>query len=450
LRESVWWPRMLASVNMFISECVVCSKMKGNKQSVPVQPMSVAYGPFEHVCLDVIGPLPITERGNQFIESGLDRYTRMADGWALPEQTTKTLATAFINNWVCRHGLPSLIGTDRGSPYVSELAKQIYKELGIKRTTTTANHPESNGLVERNNRTLKYAAKVWCNENQDDWDLLLNHFYFSYNTQVHSLVQETPFFLATGRDAKLHVDIMTNTRRTPVVGVYQYATELVQRLFDVHNRVREIYENENEKRIAEMGPLRQYKAGDKVLLYDNTTKVGLSRKLTQRWKGPYVVLEQNSDVTYTIANDFGSQLVTVHRLKKVGDEEKNNYLHHEQDLINANTELDAINETVQHLLTIKADKENEKRLLNNAIIHDKSVVDEQGKIIDENSNKIIVLSDEIDDEIENDVVSTSHVNSMIVASSSSSSSSSSTSSTTTPNQIVYVDLVDSSTRALWL
>ena len=156
-----------------------------------------------------------------------------------------------------------VVGSDRGSSYVSHLAQDLYKELGIKRIKTTANHPESNGLVERFNRTLKYTMKVWCNENQDDWDIFYPHSFFAYNTSVHSLVQETPFFLTHGRDAQLHIDIMTNTRRTQTAGVYQYATELVQRLYDIHQRVKEILENENEKRVENMGPLKQYKIGDK-------------------------------------------------------------------------------------------------------------------------------------------------------------------------------------------
>ena len=439
LRENVWWPGMLKYVNQYISECSVCKKNKGNQPSIPVQPMSVPAGPFEHVCLDVIGPLPITPRGNMYMQVAVDRYTRYADGWPMQEQTTKTLATTFINGWVCKHGIPLVVGTDRGSPYLSQLAQAIYKELGIKRTKTTANHPQANGLVERFNRTLKYAMKVWCNENQDDWDEKYHHAYFSYNTLYHSLVQETPFFLATGRDARLHVDIMTGNRRSTTPGVYQYATELVQQLHDVHQRVKEILENENKKRIDDMVPLKQYQIGDKVLLYDSSTKVGLSRKLTKRWKGPYTIIEQNSEVTYTIMNEIGSQLVTVHRLKTAGDEEKNNYLQHEADLSMADTELLSINDTIQHLLTMKADKEKEKLLLKNVINHDKSVIDENGKII----NKITVLNDELDHEDEeSDIVSTS--------SSSSPHHINSVSSIRHDNHISYVSFADPHTRALWL
>ena len=409
---------MLKDVNQYISDCIICKTNKGHQASMPVQPMSVPLGPFQHVCVDITGPLPITERGNAFLLVAIDRYTRYVEAWPMVEQTTKTVTWTFVNGWVCRHGIPMVVGSDRGSPFVSQLASNIYKELGIKRIKTTAYHPQSNGLVERFNKTLKYMLKVWGNENQDDWDMFYMHAVFSYNTLYHSLIQETPFFVTHGRDARLHVDIMTNNRREPTVGVYQYATELVQRLYDVHQRVKEILQNENDERVDKMTPLRELKIGEKVLLHDNTTKVGHSRKLTKRWKGPYTIIEKNSDVTYTIMNEKGTQLVSLHRLKLVGDEEKNNYLQHEEDLSMAELELTSINDTIQHLLTLKATKENEKLLLQDAIKHDSSVVDEDGKVIDR-----ISIVDDVVDEQDNDLVvatplaassSSQHVNTVVV------------------------------------
>jgi hypothetical protein len=194
-----------------------------------------------------------------------------------------------------------------------------------------------------------------------------------------------------------------------------------------------------------MTPLRQFAIGDKVLLYDVTTKVGYSRKLTKRWKGPYTIIEQNSDVTYTIADEKGTQLVTLHRLKAAGDEEKNNYLEHQDDLNMAEVELTSINDTIQHLLTMKADKEKEKLLLDNAIIHDNSVVDENGKVMQEEiiENEIDSEIDDIEDEEENE---NENENEMISSSSSSSSTHHVNSMTVMTNRT----LTTQHTRAFWL
>jgi hypothetical protein len=416
LRENVWWPSMLKDVSKYVNECSVCKVNKGKQSSMPVQPMMVPNGPFEMICVDIIGPLPTTEKGNKYSLVAVDRFTRLADAWPIADQSTKTVTLAFIEGWVCKHGIPLCVTTDRGSPFVSQLAADLYKELGIKRIKTTAYHPQSNGLVERFNKTLKQTLKIWSNDNQDDWDVLLCYAVFSYNTLFHTLLQETPFFVAYGRDAVLHIDIMNNVRREKHAGVHEYATEVVQKLYDVHTRVKDILKNENEQRIEKMVELREFKIGEKVLLHDVTTKVGLSRKFTKRWKGPYTIIERNSDVTYTIEKDGKIQLVSLHRLRLAGEEINKNYLEHEEDLVFADIELASINDTIQHLLTLQATKENEKLLLINAVAHDKSVVDNDGKVIE----KITIVEEVVDDD--NDLQSSlgssssnqQHVNTLII------------------------------------
>ena len=54
LREKVWWPSMLKDVNQYIGDCMVCKTNKGHQASMPVQPMSVPLGPFQHVLISLV------------------------------------------------------------------------------------------------------------------------------------------------------------------------------------------------------------------------------------------------------------------------------------------------------------------------------------------------------------------------------------------------------------
>lgn len=80
----------------------------------------------------------------------------------------------------------------------------------------------------------------------------------------------------------------------------------------VYEKVRKIYESINQKRVEniENTPDREYRVGEKVLVYDPTTKVGLSRKMTVRWKGPYMVSEKINDVNYIV--DMGGNMAKIH------------------------------------------------------------------------------------------------------------------------------------------
>ena len=87
-----------------------------------------------------------------------------------------------------------ILTSDRGSAFTAHIAGEIFKILGIQKIKTTAHHPQSNGVVEIFNKTLKTTLKIWTNENQNDWDEYLQFVMFSYNTAFHSLMKETPFF----------------------------------------------------------------------------------------------------------------------------------------------------------------------------------------------------------------------------------------------------------------
>jgi transposase InsO family protein len=349
LREYAWWPRMLADVVTYVKNCEVCQRSKSRKQHIPAQVVTIPYGPWTHVSLDWVGPLPTTERGNKYILVVKCLYIKYVEAFAAEDLSAKTTAQLIINGIVCRYGLPLCFTSDRGSSFVSQLAGQIYKLLGIKQSKTTSYHPQSNGNVEIFNKQLKITLRLWSNERQTDWDLLLPYAVFAYNTSYHSLLQETPFYLQYGRDARLTMDIMIGKRPEHTPGVHEYATELVQNLYDVHQRVREILQSVNDKRMLENEDnlVPEFEIGSEVYLYDPTTAQGLSRKLVQRWKGPYTIIEKQSSVTYKIMKNGKSQVVHVERLRKKNTFDNGDY---DDDLLIIEDELKVIEQSQQRLL----------------------------------------------------------------------------------------------------
>jgi hypothetical protein len=359
MREYVWWPGMLNDVIQYVKACDVCQRSKSRKQHVLPRSVSIPLGPWTHIAVDWIGPLPITERGNQYILVVKCKYIKYVEAFSAADLTAKTTAQLIIDGIVCRYGLPLCISSDRGSSFVSQLAASIYKQLGIKQSKTTAYHPQSNGDAEISNKQIKITLKMWADERQSDWDLLLPYAIFSYNTSYHSLLQETPFYLQFGRDARLTVDVVLGRRPEYKQGVHEYALELSQNLFDVHTRVRDILKSVNERRqeMIEKESLPQFSIGDEVLLYDPTTQKGLSRKLVRRWQGPYIIIEKHSDVTYAIMKDGKKQVVHVERLRKknVFDDS-----HYNDELLIVEDELRVIEESQQRLLERQRQAESNK------------------------------------------------------------------------------------------
>ncbi|XP_055947014.1 probable serine/threonine-protein kinase MARK-C [Argiope bruennichi] len=77
----------------------------------------------------------------------------------LRQITAEVVAQAFYECWITRFGVPSLVVTDRGTQFTSELFKKLAIICGVKLRHTTSYHPQSNGKIERLHRTLKAAIR---------------------------------------------------------------------------------------------------------------------------------------------------------------------------------------------------------------------------------------------------------------------------------------------------
>lgn len=92
--------------------------------------------------------------------------------------------------------------SDQGREFVAKVNDEICKELGIKRSVTNAYHPQTNGLDERTNQTLKTRLSKLVNEQQNDWNAFLEDVAYSIRTQKQSTTKYTPFFLMFGRNPR--------------------------------------------------------------------------------------------------------------------------------------------------------------------------------------------------------------------------------------------------------
>ena len=135
--------------------------------------------PFEKISWDIMGPLPLTSRGHQYILVVIDLFTKWVEVFPLVNTTAHTLATILMNEIVCCYGVPAYLHSDQCANLRSAVIQEFYKLLGIQTTRTSAYHPERNGQVERFNRTLKaMLAKMIDGGDQQNWDIYLPKVYY--------------------------------------------------------------------------------------------------------------------------------------------------------------------------------------------------------------------------------------------------------------------------------
>ena len=86
---------------------------------------------------------------------GYKGLTKWPEVFAVPDQSAATIARLLVEEILSRHGVPTELLSDRGQPVLSGLMKEVEKILGFHKVNTSAYHPQTDGMVERYNRTLR-------------------------------------------------------------------------------------------------------------------------------------------------------------------------------------------------------------------------------------------------------------------------------------------------------
>jgi len=103
--------------------------------------------------------MPESDSGNSYILVAADYFTRWVEAFPLPNQEAITVANKLVDEVFLRLGVPEQLHSDQGRQFELKLLSEVCRLLQIHKTRTMPYHPQSDGLVERCNRTLyiKYA-----------------------------------------------------------------------------------------------------------------------------------------------------------------------------------------------------------------------------------------------------------------------------------------------------
>ena len=160
VQDRFFWPNMAKDIRQWVAVCVPCQRSKVVRHTRPAtQFIPVPQSRFEHIHVDVVGPLPPSQ-GYTHLFTIVDRYTRWPEAIPVADTTTSTLCSALLHGWVAKFGVPRVMTSDRGAQFTSALWANMSETLGVQLNTTTAYHPESNGMVERMHRQLKESLKA--------------------------------------------------------------------------------------------------------------------------------------------------------------------------------------------------------------------------------------------------------------------------------------------------
>ena len=297
LRQYAYWPSMAVDVYNVVRNCVQCAqqRIKLRKHSGFMK-LFPAKRPGEHVAIDILGPLPKTGSGFQYILVITDRFSKMTKVFPLRGISAYQVAKAFCSEWVYHYGQPAYLLSDRGTQFTSQFFKNVCKILGVKQAFTSAYHPQTNGQTERFNRTLLASLRCFCTEHGRDWDAFLQAVAYGYNCTVHTATKCTPFELmltqpppplALARaEAVDHSDLTVQNVKERLLA---RLSSLLNTAADAMSAAQARYKKDFDARVRPSP--HTYSVGDLVLVRREAVRLGESyHKLLPPSTGPHEII----------------------------------------------------------------------------------------------------------------------------------------------------------------
>ena len=322
IRRRYFWPGMGADVRHWTASCDDCAARITQRQKRAKMKKYQFGAPMERVALDIMGPLPKTTRGNKYVLVIGDYFTKWIEAYFMPNQEAQTVADILTREFIARYGAPMEIHSDQGRNFESAIFQDVCKILGVKKTRTTAFHPQSDGFIERFNRTLQQMLIQYVNAGQTDWDKAVPLVLAAYRATPQETTGQSPNMLMFGREINMPVDLIAGVPpgEEPAEAT-EYGQELRDRLTRLYQAVRlkTGKEMNRQKRLYDRGKTEdRFKAGDLVWQRTTVRTKGKSPKLQKKWRGPHMIVERYSDVTYLVAESAVKSPKVVHydRLKK--------------------------------------------------------------------------------------------------------------------------------------
>ena len=319
VRLRAYWPNWSYQVRTELRKCEECSRYKrGNApKQTPLSPFP-AGEPFETISVDITGKHPRSSRGNEFMITVVDSFSKWAEAYPVRVHTAPVVARVLMQNFFSRFGMPKRLLTDQGREFESELFSELCKRMEIDKVRTSPYHPACNGGVERFHRTLNSMLAKVVATSQKDWDEHLPTVMAAYRASRHEATGFSPNFLVFGHENRAPLDLVLGVvpEEQQLHDSYDdYVSELQRRQRDAYELAR-IHLGVSAQRRKEHYDIRvrpaKFEVGQWVWYFYPRRYVSRSPKWTKNYDGPFLVTRVIPPSDYVIQRSRRSSPQVVH------------------------------------------------------------------------------------------------------------------------------------------
>ena len=311
VQSRFYWPGCAIDVARWCAACSICAARKGKPGPGRVPMTTLPTGaPFERIAVDILDTRKLTSRKFQYVLVISDYFTKYTDAFPLRRHTAPIVADTIMRRWIAYHGVPKQLHSDQGTEFEGHLIRALSKLLGFAKIKTTPYRPQSDGQVERFNRSLLNMLSAFVSDRATDWDEHLPYVMMAYRSSRHSSTGCTPYSMTYGRECTMPVDLLfpdpsvpsapDHANHTPCGPEYvEYIKRLIQTSHTFardHLHRASVRQKKGYDVYAKDRP--KFLPGDLVRYYYPPSKT--TNKFARPWIGPFFVQERVTTVDYRI------------------------------------------------------------------------------------------------------------------------------------------------------
>ena len=138
----------------------------------------------------------------------IDPFTKWVEVVPLKRHDAASVAAAFLSACV-QWGPPDIVHSDNDPEFRNALTHALFEAFGVVIQHGAVRHPQSQGSVERFNKTLLTIIRKTL-DGADDWEAALDLLLFHYRIRPHSATKVSPMKAMYGWEPR-NVLIESNT-----------------------------------------------------------------------------------------------------------------------------------------------------------------------------------------------------------------------------------------------